>query len=113
MSDKEKVIKFILGLSRNTDNRAIWTMDCYRLIEGVSPEQVIDILASLKTDKYLDFTTKDLTDQPVIIMFLQPKIINYFENKKAKTKGNRLETAKWLAPLIISLIALAVSIFKD
>lgn len=111
MTDKEKVIEFILKLNRNADNRVLWTTDCYNLIEDVSPEQVVNILISLKTDGYITFTTSNLTTHTAIPMYLKPEIIHYFENKKEKKINKRLKTAKWVAPLAISVLALIVSAF--
>lgn len=119
MSNKEKVIKYLLSLDREYNQNKL-SVDVIRNnfessdIGKIGEQEFIRILSLMETEGLIrvNFHTNRRDLKYYITIELYEPIINYFNKKRADRTHKIVEVIKWLIPTIISLIALIVAILS-
>ena len=116
MNTKERVIKFLLSKEREYNNNKL-SVDVGRNsffeseISDIGEDEFINQISILETEGLIkvNFRTAHRDLKYFITIDLLEPILNYFDNKKSKTKSNRREWVRTYLPITISGIALLKS----
>lgn len=111
--EQEIILKYLLSLERNVDNKTNISRSTYTLT-NVSETDFISTInyfekLGLINKHWYDIHQRDF-NRSIEIEFL-PEAITYFKNKKVNKSNKRKEFVKWLLPLIISIMALLISLY--
>lgn len=110
---QEIVLKYLLSLERSVDNKICISRSIYTL-EKISEDEFINSVNYLEklgliNKHWLDIHQKDFNYAMTIELL--PEAITYFKTKRINKNNKRKDFIKWLLPLIISIIALLISLY--
>lgn len=110
---QEIVLKYLFSLERNVDNKVCISKSIYTL-EKIPEDEFINSINYLEklgliNKRWLDIHQRDFNY--AITIELLPDAITYFKTKKINKSNKRKDFIKWLLPLIISIIALLISLY--
>lgn len=116
MNTKERVIKFLLSKEREYNNNKL-SVDIGRNsfseseISDIGEDEFINQISILETEGLIkvNFRTAHRSLKYFITIDLLEPILNYFDNKKSKSKSNRREWVRTYLPITISILALLKS----
>lgn len=111
---QEVILKYLLSLERNVENKTNISRSTYTLTD-VSENDFISTIncfekLGLINKHWLDIHQRDFNY--AITIELLPKAITYFKTKEINKKNKQKEFIKWLLPLIISIMALLISLLN-
>lgn len=116
---KDNVIRYLLSLDREFKNNVLYVNISHKnfnesKISKIGEEELINQLMLLDTERLikLKFRTGCRNLDYYIPTILSNDIIHYFDKKKKQKIRNYIEVVKWLVPIIISLLALIISILS-
>lgn len=111
MNNTEKLIVFLNNKlpSSKTNQVSVSKNDIDTI--GLTEQEIIQTLFILQDQKYITIKQKSVHNDLSIScsMILHEDCINYFSNKKSKTKSDRREWIRTYLPITISLISLLKS----
>lgn len=112
MTNEEKVIKFLNDKFQHSDNNIVSINKTDLPTIGLSEQETVRSLYLLREDHFLDFVQKSPHDN--FSMFwrvsLKSRCVHYFDNKETASVNNRREWVQTYAPVILSSIAVIISI---
>lgn len=111
---QEIVLKYLLSLERGVDNKVCISRSIYTL-EKIPEDEFINSVNYLEqleliNKHWLDIHQRDFNYAMTIELL--PKAITYFKTKKINKNNKRKDFIKWLLPLIVSIIALLISLLN-
>lgn len=112
---QEKILKYLLSLKRDNQNRANISKGNYTL-QDISENDFITCLyyfeqCNLINTYWYDTHKKDFGKS--IRIELLPSALSYFDNKRVNKKSNRRDIIKTYIPIIISSISLLKSFEEE
>lgn len=115
ISDKEKVITFLISKFKDSKNNEISISKNDIDIIKLTEQEIIQCLYLLQSDNLLIIKVKSIHDDfsRFWTVELNSSCIFYFENKKLNTVSNKREWVRTYIPISISLIALIRSFLPE
>lgn len=111
--EQEDILQYILSLPRSSQNSVSIGTQMKTCPSGVEEKNLIRILNTLEQNGYIRlkwYGTNHNSLNNAVDIFILSDGNNYFINKKISKRNKRIDFIKWIIPLIISGISLAISI---
>ena len=111
--EQEDILQHILSLPRSTQNSVSIGTQMKTYPNEIEEKNLIRILNTLEQNGYIRLKWYGINHNSLNVavdIFILPDGDNYFVNKKITKRNKRIDFMKWIIPLIISIISLAISI---
>lgn len=106
---EDKVLKFLLNKRTTPADRNItFAVGDYEKLQRIRNDLIIDAMNKLQAEGYIEYSR--FGNKGALNVKLLPAADTYFDKKKAEKKQKRTEIFRFWFPVVISLMALAVSI---
>ena len=111
--EQEDILQHILSLPHSPQNSVSIGTQMKTYPSGIEEKTLIRTLNMLEQNGYIRlkwYGTNHNNLNLAVDIFILPDGDNYFANKKIAKRNKRIDFVKWIIPLIISIISLAISI---
>ena len=106
---EDKVLKLLLNKRKTpVDKDVTFAVGDYEKLPKIRNDLIIEAMNKLQADGYIEYSR--FGNRGALNVKLLPAADTYFDKKKAEKKRKRTETFRFWFPVIISLVALVVSI---
>ena len=108
-SYEDKVLKFLLDKRKTpVDRNVTFAIGDYEKLPKIKNDLIIEAMNKLQAGGYIEYSR--FGNKGALNVKLLPTADTYFDKKKAEKKQKRTETFRFWFPVIISLMALVISI---
>lgn len=108
-SYEDKVLKFLLDKRKTpVDKNVTFAIGDYEKLPKIKNDLIIEAMNKLQAGGYIEYSR--FGNKGALNVKLLPTADTYFDKKKAEKKQKRTETFRFWFPVIISLVALVISI---
>lgn len=111
--EQEDILQYILSLPRSLQNSVSIGTQIKTYPNEIEEKSLIRILNVLEQNSYIRLKWHGTNHNSLnfaVDIFILPDGDNYFTNKKIIKRNKRIDFIKWIIPLFISIISLAISI---